>query len=517
MGWEEHSTCHRDASHVERQQRRDVRRLLETYRQKCVSTCLMYPTFLSSTVILTVGAVHNCSQNGGALRRPRGEKHTSKASARRTSSPAFFRFWGLDAIRDEFLSSVSKSDLPAMRLVCRDFGFCAAPLLFKDITVTFRSGTFTRPARMAALERIGCHVRTLTFRMPHSAETFLPPLLDPVTGEEQVFLYEPQVSPRHASDPRTRGPKYGSWEMTDLLIKQYGPLFHSATNVPSFVRALTAMPSMRHLKISCPGQEPSQRYRRSAVDYALISLRIAIERAPLERLSTLSLLPIHPGGVYYLRPTLSFGSTPRSSRRWAQIRKLAIHMESWQFYQRDTRTDHLKLLHTFLGFFSSTVTRLLFRWKGDKGPCPFTLDSDPLLRPPSRKQRPRRILFPKLQNMELSNVCVDASQICTLINRHRRSLRECDFEEVQLRNGDWDDALAVLTRISGSERWKERQQVVESPLPPPPPPPPAPRLPPLELPLLDQRYHPVKWGRESYFGSPDHMREFFRTSVALVQ
>ncbi|KAI9761309.1 MAG: hypothetical protein M4579_001099 [Chaenotheca gracillima] len=434
-----------------------------------------------------MGAVCSSSIGGAAIAKDAiAGPPPSVPSARKPARPAFNRFWQSNNIRKTFLSHLPKDDMTALRLVCHDFSDRVAPLLFRDLTVVFRSGSFTRPARMAALERIGKHVRRLTFRMPHDAETFLPPLLDPVTGQEQIFLYVPQTNHRESWQSKTKEPKYGSWEMTDILIKQYGPLFHAATNIPSFIRAMSAMPAMRHLKISCLGQEPSQRYRRSVVDYALISLRIAIERAPLVSLSSLT-LQVHPGALLYLRPNHTYGSTPRGPRRWAQIRKLALQVDAWEF--EASLTDHLKLLHDYLFCFSSSVTRLSFTWKGAKGPCPFTLDTNPLIRsataatpkPPTKaasfkRPRPllRRLIFPKLYYAELANMRVEASEICSFIDRHRHTLSECNFDEIDLQNGDWDDALAVLTRISGSEKWKDgldshKESKELPPLPPPKP------------------------------------------------
>ncbi|KAI9682886.1 MAG: hypothetical protein M1829_006322 [Trizodia sp. TS-e1964] len=543
---------------------------------------------------------------------------------------AFLQCWWDPRVREALLSHLPSRDLKSLRLACHDFSIRAAPVLFEELSVSFCASTFTRPSRMAALERIGSHIRTLNFRMDHTPSTFLPPLLDPVTGEEQIFIYEPQLA-QPKSRGRSRQPKYGSWEMTDLLTKQYGPIFHAATNVPAFIRAISAMPYLKHVKISCAGQDPTQRHRRSTVDYALISLRIAIERAPLEQLTTLSLLPIHPAGILYLRSTQGFGATPSSPKRWKQIKKLAIHMDGWNF-SASRGNDHLKILHDYLRSLSPNVERLFFRWKGGKGPSPFTLDSEPCLLPPSlvltppttptsitrsaatlaapwsssatlitrrplhspRKKRsipsppfippsaltppqspkrkrsfpffgalissssssppslltpppsPRRkgsfptasistaaeaavaatstilpppvrsrpmplpspppspvgnkrlpplmtsmvsdlsafeispksispiglftspkclspprsplakIRFPRLQHMYLQNTLTSSPQIATFIRRHRHSLREFDFEDVELApGGTWESALRPLTKISGNERWKE--------------------------------------------------------------
>ncbi|KAI9887309.1 MAG: hypothetical protein M1823_000903 [Watsoniomyces obsoletus] len=464
-----------------------VQKLFENYRQRCISTCLLYPTFRSSSVIMTISTARTMNQsNGPPGVASKGDLRRLDATAASRPLPppplppppqdqgsAFLRFWWTDTTRETFLSHLPTDDLSSFRRACHDFSVRAAPVLFDHLTITFRASTFTRPARMAALERIGHHVRTLTFRMPHTAETFLPPLLDPVTGAERQFVYQPQTgggsgggsgtSPTSTARPALPGPKYGSWEMTDILTKQYGPLFHAATNVPAFIRAFTAMPGIEHIEISCPNQEPSQRYRRSVVDYALISLRMAVERAPLTSLSELSLRPMHAGGLLYLQSHMGFGASPKGKRRWAQIRRLTIQLDSWAFDGPGVATDHLKLLHQYLLSFSAGLEHLSFRWRGKKGPCPYTLDTEPVLPPRSSTARLRRMRCPRLQHADLSNAYPDASQLSRFIKRHRHSLLECDFDEVELRSGDWDEALAVLTRISGSDRWRDEQVALESP------------------------------------------------------
>ncbi|EGC49758.1 conserved hypothetical protein [Histoplasma capsulatum var. duboisii H88] len=420
---------------------------------------------------------------------------------------AFFQFWWTDLTRDAFLASLPKEDLLSMRLVCHDFAYRTAPVLFKEVDVEFRNGTFTRPARMAALERIGKYIKTLNFKMPHSPETFLPPLLDPVTGEEQTFVYEPQVYASCPAASRLSYPRYGTWEMTELLTKQYPPLFHAVTNVPSFIRAFSAMTSLRHLRVSCDGQAAGHRYRRSVVDYALISLRIAIEQAPVKSLDTLSLLPIHPGALLYLRPNMGFGASPAARKRWAQIRNLSIEMDSFPYDIDSTTTpatsttpnsipsssrsrsrsssnsssssssssnnnnnnrninikkktrrnpnppkDHLKLLHSYLQAFPHPSNQLTLSVGGaPQGPSPLSLSTEPCLQPTPTE--PASTLCPKRLRRTPAT-----AQVSAFILEHRRSLAEFYFENTALRNGGtWNEALAPLTAISGSERWKDAE------------------------------------------------------------
>ncbi|CDM37764.1 hypothetical protein DTO027I6_8642 [Penicillium roqueforti] len=152
------------------------------------------------------------------------------------SEQGLVRLWKTKHIPEVLKSYLAKKDLTACRLVSRELAVYIAPILFADIEVRFRSSTFNRPSRMAALERIGGHIQAMTFKISHDRETFLPPILDPIMGTEQTFIYTPQ-----------RRQHSGSRQMTELLVKQYPPLFHASTNIPSFVQALTMMSGLQHL------------------------------------------------------------------------------------------------------------------------------------------------------------------------------------------------------------------------------------------------------------------------------
>jgi hypothetical protein len=315
---------------------------------------------------------------------------------------------------------------------------------------------------MVTLKKIGHHVKNLTFRMPHTSETFLPPLLDPLTGEQRSFTYVPQVERPLSSSGQAKQPKYGSQEMNNMLVEQYPPIFHAATNIPAFTRAFSSMPNLAHIEISCPGQDAYQRYLRSTVDYALISLRIAIERSPLYELEKLSLDSIHPSALFYLQPIMGIGSSPGSNRRWAQIRSLDVQMISFPF-DDPNRTEHLRILHAYLRAFSLNLTDLSFCWIGkSKGPSPLSLDREPVLQPPSQPSTPERteapprspraLRFRSLRNLVLENAIMDSSQVATFISRHRRTLVEFSFEEITLRSGDWDHALEPLEKLRRGKR-----------------------------------------------------------------
>ena len=388
-----------------------------------------------------------------------------------SSNSSFLRFWLNDSVRDTLLTCLGKEDLLSFRLVCHDFSSKVAEPLFEDLQVTFKQSTFTRPARIAALQRVGRHVKTLSFQAPHEADTFLPPLIHPVTGEEVNFMYTPQADILPTPIDKTKHAKYGSFETADLLVKQYPPLFHASTNVPSFIKAFAAMPNITHLKVNCANERGTEVDHHSTVDYALISLRIAIERAPLEQLDSVSYLPIHAAGLLYMQPLLGCNASASSTKRWAQIRRMNIQMQAVDG-ELAARTEKLRLLHTYLRGFASTLTGFQFRWVGSKGPSPISLDTEPEYQHEDKstaktehEQGFRALKFTLLNKMELHNAVMDATQISAFICQHRKTLEEFKFESIKLRTGDWDEALSPLSKISGNDKWKRKQvESMEVPL-----------------------------------------------------
>ncbi|KIL96375.1 hypothetical protein FAVG1_01119 [Fusarium avenaceum] len=361
-------------------------------------------------------------------------------------------------IKDALLPHLSTTDLCNIRQSSSACCNLLTKRLFTRIHVSFSASTFTKSARVAALARIGHHVEHLTFYFPHSDATFLPPLVHPVSGNEICFLYTPHTS---MGSVLSR-PKYANAELGDVLTQQYPPLFHAATNVPSFINAMRNFTNMRHLTIRCPGQDPRERYRRDTVDYALISLRISLERAPLEKLHKLSLSQLHPAAFNYLRHVNGFGTVPSAGRRWRQINRLSISVDAWDFYGTAPGRDHLKIMDEYIRNLAPNLDKFAFTWLGRKGPCPVALAADPLFAPPraSRKlfhevtspmsplpETPGKgaIYFPKLRYLQVRNAVMNAPQLSHLINSHRPTVKQFDFESVVLSdNGNWDDVLAPI-------------------------------------------------------------------------
>lgn len=383
-----------------------------------------------------------------------------------TKPPAdFYCLWKNETLRERLFDELDKSDLCAVRATNSTLSSLLTKRLFLRTHITFTASTFTKQTRISALSRIGHHIEHLTFSFPHSDATFLPTLIHPTTGNEISFLYHPITSMAAA----LIRPKFTSSELGQILTEQYPPLFHAASNVPSFINAMRHLPNMRHLTIKTPGQDPKERYRRDCVDYALISLRISLERAPLTKLSKLSLSGVHPTAFNYLRhtPGSGYGVSPSAERRWRQIRKLYISVESWDFYDPTSPgLDHLKIMDEFIRWFAPRLEKFSFTWDGhQKGPCPIALGEDPLFTPGgSKKQRKklsselmdtmsplperpsrREMNLPRLKYLSVRNATMNASQVNGLVKRHMRTVKEFQFEEVLLvGEGTWDEALKPL-------------------------------------------------------------------------
>jgi hypothetical protein len=320
--------------------------------------------------------------------------------------------------------------------------------LFQDLTITFKPNTFTRPAKVAALDRLGYNVKHLTFNVPHTSETLLPPLIHPETGEELNFTYKPQTEPGPSQA------KYEDEDITELLAYQYPPLFHAATNVPAFIRGLSCFVNLKHLEIGCPGSGPSNQSRRSIVDFALISLRIAIERNHFNALDTLTLSPIHPTSLLSLSPLAGCGASPATAKRWSSIQHLFIEISSPppsshpQTPQR--HEDPNKLLTSYLSTFQPSLLSLHFAWLGTKGPLPFHQTTSPATpqshHPAHHRRKTTQLFFPRVTTLYFQNATAKASHLRKLAIQHASTLQTLELTNVELTEGTWEEAFAPLVK-----------------------------------------------------------------------
>ncbi|KAI8629908.1 hypothetical protein F5Y19DRAFT_464232 [Xylariaceae sp. FL1651] len=382
-------------------------------------------------------------------------------------SQLFYCLWQDSRIRETLFELLPKEDICNVRLANSACCNLVTKRLFLRTHLTFTANSFTRQTKIQALSKIGQHIEHLTFYFPHSNATFLPPLIHPDSGREISFLYTPHTSMGSVLER----PKFANSGLGEILTSQYPPLFHAASNVPSFINAMKYFTNLRHLTIKTPGQDPKERYRRDIVDYALISLRIALERAPMKKLNKLT-LSVHPSAFLYLRHVQGFGCLPSAGRRWKQIRKMHINVDSWDFYGPSPGLDHLMIIQDFLYNFSTSLEKLTFTWRGRKGPCPVALATDPLFAPPRSSQKlfhevtspmsplppaPSRkpIIFRKLRYLAVRNATMNAAQVAGLVASHQHCVREFDFENsVLISDGSWDDALApLMSNDSHSGYW----------------------------------------------------------------
>ncbi|KAI1344907.1 hypothetical protein F5Y15DRAFT_11022 [Xylariaceae sp. FL0016] len=397
-----------------------------------------------------------------------------------TGPQAFYCLWQDSQIRETLFQHLSKEDICNVRLANSACCNLVTKRLFLRTHLTFSAASFTRQPRIQALSRIGHHIEHLTFYFPHSDATFLPPLIDPESGQEINFLYKPHTSMGSVLER----PKFANSGLGEVLTAQYGPLFHAASNVPSFIHAMKHLPNVRHLTIKTPGQDPKERYRRDIVDYALISLRISMERAPMKRLTKLTLSSVHPSAFIYLRHTVGFGCLPSAGRRWKQIRKLHITAQSWDFYGPSPGLDHLKMIQDYICNFSTSLEKLTFTWLGRRGPCPVALAADPLFKPSRNSQKlfhevtspmsplppaPARkpAFFPKLRFLAVRNATLNVPQVADLVATHHHGVREFDFENsILINDGSWDEALAPLMNDESHSGYWTRYSTASTMEPP---------------------------------------------------
>lgn len=359
-------------------------------------------------------------------------------------------------IRSKIFAHLSPEDITSLRMVSSRLNKLTTPTVFKTLTVTFHALTFS-PDRLVSLERIGHNVETLKFIFPHTEATYMPPMLDPESRRLVTLIHEPYA--RH--DGGQQGHIFRRKRIDALALHNYGIILMAAVNIHQFTQALSSMKNLKALIVSCPGTPMGDPGRRCIVDYALWSLRSAVERAGLQNLRRVSLDPIHLAGVQYFLPgVLAVGSVISSRRVWRQVRKISLTVSAWKELANGTPAKyktHLKLLHQFLEYFNH-VEELTFSWTREaRWICPLTLDLLPS-RNPLMASKPasdrfivnRPLTFPNLNTLRLENVGMNASDLKSFLSRHTSKFKAWFLEDVYFVNGSLEEALEPLTIIAKS-------------------------------------------------------------------
>jgi hypothetical protein len=121
-------------------------------------------------------------------------------------------------------------------------------------------------------------------------------------------------------------------------------------------------------------------------------------------------------------------------------------------------TSHTKLLQTYIRNFQPNLTSFKFRWNGERGAIPLceppkaTPTQDVQEGASGTSQQTRRrgtppLRFPKLKSVDFGNVKASADDISSFARAHKRTVEVLNFEDVELEQGTWDDALAPLTKL----------------------------------------------------------------------
>ncbi|KAG8630677.1 hypothetical protein KVT40_002296 [Elsinoe batatas] len=382
-----------------------------------------------------------------------------------STNATFLRFWHSEGCREKFLTFLDQRDLAILRLVSLDLCTRLAPRCFEDISCFFNANSFKR-SRIQALERIGRHVQTFRLVLPYTFEHVLPPLIDTETGEEKNFTYTPvRPTASASSQSKVMEPKYGDWETTDLLVRQYPPLFHAAANSVSFVQAMSALSNMTHLVVQGESDGFHARsHHRNVSDFALVSLRAALESAPIQTLSRVSLSDLPTSAMKYLKPTSLLPDKTGIYDWCSQVDFIDASMKCMENKSKDA-SEQLLVVQDYLRNFRN-IERLSFSWVGRAGPYPFSPQTRRDLRPsksfrgarrpshPALRQQPTQpsipqasepvIRFPRLVSLSLHNMTASVGQVQSLL-RDNRAIRDLDFEDVELECGTWDEALRPLS------------------------------------------------------------------------
>ncbi|KAI5797398.1 hypothetical protein DFH27DRAFT_612102 [Peziza echinospora] len=347
-------------------------------------------------------------------------------------------------IRKKVFSHLFSRDFRTLRLVSPKLRKLSNKATFSSIVIRFHVSTFNKH-RLAILEGIGHHVRELNFIFSHTERTHMYPVLDPNTRKQISVTFDPSTNRE-----TNKGSVFGDRQLDDLALQNYGIIIFAAIDHAAFTQAIKSMKKLVSIRISCPGYPMGQPGQRSIVDYALWSLRIALERARPEGLRKLILSPVHLSGIQYLLPgTFPAEESVESKEVWNSISSLTMDLSSWR--QLATSGDdlvyatNLGFLHQFLEH-SKNIKQFEFSWMGGgKSVCPLTLDTL-LYTEASGISAPshRPLTFPRLASVKIRNIAVESRLLKAFLERHREHVREWDLLDMTFTDGNVMDALGPV-------------------------------------------------------------------------
>lgn len=365
--------------------------------------------------------------------------------------PLVRKIFRSENIRTVIFSHLSPKDITSLRGTSCRIRKTITPAVFQNLTVTFSALSFSSD-RLLALTRVGHHVKVFRFVFTHAEETYMPSMLDPESRKLRSLVYEPFS---RQGERRNKKNTFGSKSIDSLALHNHGILLMAAMDVPQFTRALACMENLTSLIVSCPGTPMGEPGRRCVVDYALWSLRIAVERARLNTLRVVILDPVHLTGLQYLMPgTLAVGNVINSRQIWSRVKTLTMTISAWKELAYGSPTlykTNLKFLHQFLEYFTN-IEELAFCWTREaRSICPLTFDLLPY-RNPRLATKPvrdtsvvnRRLTFPRLSKLRLENIGVDACDLRSFLSRHLTHFREWSLDDVSFTSGTLEEALKPL-------------------------------------------------------------------------
>jgi hypothetical protein len=311
-----------------------------------------------------------------------------------------------DTVIERLFRYLSRQDICCLRLASSAYRDLVTARLFADLVLTFRLGSLAHPSRIPALSRIGHHVIRLTVTFLHSEDTLLPRLVYAESGEEVQFRYTPRgltpafvvQSPILCTQP----------ELERVLKLNFPPLFHQSIDIRPFWCLFAKLPNLHRLAIRILGQARDHS-RKDSVDYALISLRMALEHSSLINLTELSLYG-QPRSFLYLRPVPGYGSSPRSGRCWWRIRQLSVTVSG--AHGACSAAASSLVADVVCGFVvRGNLEMLSLSWHGTyRGPClaAMVLASETTAR--------------KLPRLALRNTALNLNQLAALRRRAKQIL-----------------------------------------------------------------------------------------------
>ncbi|KAA8895161.1 hypothetical protein FN846DRAFT_912080 [Sphaerosporella brunnea] len=377
------------------------------------------------------------------------------AAATGSTSPSYINRNGAVSVpADKLVSLLSSHELLALRATCREIAGLTAPHV--ATAFTFLQYTFTAPAALQSLMRIGAWCTSLVITLPNTPGGKITLPLRNEYDKQRVFsVFPTPVDTFWASDRYVQEKHSGIVQTADTQ------LFQTARDKKAWTMMFASLPALRRLKVETPGLSPGKGLQRTCVDEALMTLREVLERRERGGQIREFVYDGHAGGVWILDPMHSWNGRGVRKAWWAELVEVEMIVSKWSlkgFHSWERGTVE-RAWRGFLAAVSEKVQVLTVELRGEGATleCPLVDET---------------ILYPKLTQLKTKGFTMmwnGEGGLSRLLGKRAPMVVEWTVEKFKLSEGermwtevfvDWElmnpermRSPTDLMRLGRKDRW----------------------------------------------------------------